>query len=275
MLKKLLKYDFKSIFKFWWIAAVTALALSVIGGFSIQVLRAERDLPQVVDVSAGMMLFISIFSLFAFAVLTTILIFIRYYKNFFTDEGYLTFTLPVKTGSLINSKLLVSVLTSAATFVMLMINAGFIVGIGFFEEIFNKEFFQYALEIIKDIFDTFGGYVFVYALEGLIMVLLSFLFSYLFLFSCITLASVITQKARIITAIGIYYGVNCVISFVMQLFVIFGVTDIMEKIGNLGEKLWPPVLALAIFAVIIFMALSCVLLYTLQYWMLDRKLNLS
>ena len=43
-------------------------------------------------------------------VMAFVLMIIRFYKNFLTDEGYLMFTLPVTTGQLIWSKLLVSVL---------------------------------------------------------------------------------------------------------------------------------------------------------------------
>lgn len=39
MLKKLLKYDLKAVFKYWWIAAISTLGLSVLGGFAVTVLR--------------------------------------------------------------------------------------------------------------------------------------------------------------------------------------------------------------------------------------------
>ena len=46
----------------------------------------------------------SVLSLFTACAVTLIFVFIRYYKNFFTDEGYLTFTLPVKRSTLLNAK---------------------------------------------------------------------------------------------------------------------------------------------------------------------------
>ena len=36
MLGKLLKYDFKSVWRVWWIAAVSALGASVIGSFALR-----------------------------------------------------------------------------------------------------------------------------------------------------------------------------------------------------------------------------------------------
>ena len=35
MLKKLLKYDLRAVFKYWWVAALSTLALAVICGFSL------------------------------------------------------------------------------------------------------------------------------------------------------------------------------------------------------------------------------------------------
>lgn len=43
---------------------------------------------------------------FASSIITLIFILMRYYKNFFTDEGYLTFTLPVTPHELLWTKLI-------------------------------------------------------------------------------------------------------------------------------------------------------------------------
>ena len=41
MLKKLLKYDLKSVFKYWWIAAVTSIGLSALGGLCISIVSSK------------------------------------------------------------------------------------------------------------------------------------------------------------------------------------------------------------------------------------------
>lgn len=275
MLKKLLKYDFKSAFKIWWIAAVTSLGLSFLGGYAVTLIRAPRDLPQVVDASAGLMLFISIFSLFAFAILSEIIILVRFYKNFFTDEGYLTFTLPVKTGSLINSKLIMSVAVTLATLIVLAVNVCVILGIGFFDVIVDKELFKYIAEVIDEVVAEFGAYLFVYILEAIILFVLGVVFSLLLMFCCITLASIITKKGRVATGIAIYYGVNCVLSFVMEMIMIFGVRGIGVRLETLSAEMAYPVGTVILLAAILLLGLVSVMLYTLQYLMVDRKLNLN
>lgn len=275
MLKKLLKYDFKSAFKIWWIAAVTSLGLSFLGGCAITLIRAPRDLPQVVDASAGLMLFISIFSLFAFAILSEIIILVRFYKNFFTDEGYLTFTLPVKTGSLINSKLIMSVAVTFATLIVLAVNVCVILGIGFFDVIVDKELFKYIAEVIDEIVTEFGFYLIIYILEAIVIFILACVFSLLLMFCCITLASIITKKGRVATGIAIYYGVNCVLSFVMEMIMIFGVRGIGVRLETLSAEMAYPVGTVILLAAILLLGLVSVMLYTLQYLMVDRKLNLN
>ena len=275
MLKKLLKYDFLATFKIWWIAAVTSLGLSFLGGYAVTLIRAPRDLPQVVDASAGLMLFISIFSLFAFAILSEIIILVRFYKNFFTDEGYLTFTLPVKTGSLINSKLIMSVAVTLATLIVLAVNVCVILGIGFFDEIVDKELFKYVAEIIDEIVTEFGFYLIIYILEAIVIFILACVFSLLLMFCCITLASIITKKGRVATGIAIYYGVNCVLSFVMEMIMIFGMRGIGVRLETLSAEMAYPVGTVILLAAILLLGLVSVMLYTLQYLMVDRKLNLN
>ena len=275
MLKKLLKYDFLATFKIWWIAAVTSLGLSFLGGYAVTLIRAPRDLPEAVDASAGLMLFISIFSLFAFMILSEIIILVRFYKNFFTDEGYLTFNLPVKTGSRINSKLIMSVAVTIATLIMLAVDVCIILGIGFFDMIVDNELFKFVAEVIDEIVAEFGFYLILYILEAIVIFILASAFSLLLMFCCITLASLITKKGRVATAIAIYYGVNCVLSFFMEMVMIFGVSGLAQRMEALSNKTACPVTAVILLAIILLFGLLSVMLYTLQYFMVDRKLNLN
>ena len=62
-------------------------------------------------------------------VMTFVLMLIRFYRNFLTDEGYLMFTLPVTKGQLIWSKLLVSVFWAVVSG-LVGILASFILSVG-------------------------------------------------------------------------------------------------------------------------------------------------
>lgn len=128
MLLRLLKQDIRSTAR---IMVVLYAAVLVLGAVS-------RLLSSFVDETVGSIL-IMVFSRFitilfiiavvACVVMSFVLMVIRFYKNFLTDEGYLMFTLPVTTGQLIWSKLLVSVfwvIVSAAVGVL----TAFIMSVG-------------------------------------------------------------------------------------------------------------------------------------------------
>lgn len=275
MLKKLLKYDFKYIFKYWWIAAVTSVVFAVLGGACITVLSSQRDFHDVIRVMATLTMVLVIISFGAFALLTVIMNFARFYKNFFSDEGYLTFTLPAKKGQLLNSKLITSTVSMIATSLVLIIDVILMLVIAYAKEIFTKEFFEALFDIIKTIFEEISFLTVLIGLEVIIVTVLSFVFSLLFLYCCITLGSIVTKKAKVITAIAIYYGANMVFTTIVQIFVIFSIPTINNYLSNLNYNSIQPMIFLGLLVIILFFGIFCTLLYTFQYWMLDRKLNLS
>ena len=278
MLKKLLRYDFKAVLKYWWIAALSSVVLSFGGGWCISIFTNEKDLPEALYVVATLLMIVVVLGLVAFAILTTILIFSRFYKNFFTDEGYLTFTLPVKRSQLLNSKLIVSTVTSTLTGFVVIVDIIIMFLIPYYKIIFEKEFWrvianEYILEIFN--FKEYGIYIIIYLLEALVLLILFTIFTSLFMFSCITVASIIAKKAKVITAIGIYYVANSIFSFVVQMFWLFGMVSIDSWLMNVPEENTFGVVALIVFGLILSMSIFCAVLYSIQYWMLDRKLNLS
>lgn len=275
MLRKLLRYDFKAVLKYWWIAALSSVVLSFGGGWCISVFDSDKDLPEALYIVAGLLMVIVVLGLVAFSILTVILTFSRFYKNFFTDEGYLTFTLPVKRSQLLNSKLIVSTTTTMLTSLVIIIDIIIMFFIGIDGGIYSEESGAIAMRDLEFLLNEIGIlYVITYIIEFIVLIVLMTVFSSLFVFSCITVASIIAKKAKVITAIGIYYAANSVFSFVIQMFWLFGAVSLDAWLTDLGEN-YQGGLALIILGLIFFVSIFCGVLYSLQYWMLDRKLNLS
>lgn len=273
MLKKLLKYDLSTVMKYWWIAVVTTIGMSVLGGFSLSVLTVETVyVNPFVYIIAFVMLIVTIFTYSAFSILSVVFIFVRFYKNFFTDEGYLTFTLPVKRSQLLNSKVITAVITTSATTVVTISGLVAILGIGLARV---NEFWEMLNDVVNEVIDYFGAYTIVYIAELILIMFLITLSSTLFLFNCITFGSVIAKKAKVMAAIGIYYGANMIQSFIIQTFTLSVTTDLIIALESVPEESIKLLIALVMLAIILIVGLVCALLYTLQYWMLDKKLNLS
>lgn len=277
MLRKLLRYDFKAVLKYWWIAALSSVALSLVGGWCISIFTSEKELPEALLIVAGLLMVVVVLGFMAFAILSTILIFSRFYKNFFTDEGYLTFTLPVKRSQLLNSKLIVSSTTTIITSLVIIIDIIIMLLLAFQKDVFTYTFWKsFVNDFAKEFFnDDYLGYYALWLIEAIVIAMLLVVFSILFMFSCITVASIIAKKAKVITAIGIYYAANSVFSFIIQMFWLFGINSIDSWLWNLSEQNTVKVVSLILFGLILFMSIFCGVLYSLQYWMLDRKLNLS
>lgn len=94
MLSKLIKHEFRALSRFLLPIHILLLVACLIGRFMFQAM-AMMDLPNVILIVSFVFL-ISIWIVVPCA--TSILIVVRYYKSLYTDEGYLTLTLPATRG---------------------------------------------------------------------------------------------------------------------------------------------------------------------------------
>lgn len=280
MLKKLMCYDFKSIFKLWGIAALSTVALSLIGGsistFFTANMFTEKEIPTPILIVAVIILVMVLLGFVAFAIFSEILVYFRFYKNLYTDEGYLTFTLPAKRQSILNSKIFLGFATISLTTIVLSINSVIMFVIAFGKYAFTKEALKELAETIKDFIEyEYSYFAIIYIIEALILLALVTLVSVLFAYACITIASVIAKKAKILVAVGIYYGATSIISSIFSIFYLFGITSLYDVFWHLDQSDVFICVALLIGMVILIMGAFCCLLYHLTHWCLHKKLNLA
>ena len=109
MLAKLLKYDFKAMFKIFLPLWGVLLVVSAINRlFTGAGLDAEQGLGLV----NSLMVLLYVLLIMAVMVVTTVIIIARFYQGLLKDEGYLMFTIPVKPWQLVASKLISAVVIS-------------------------------------------------------------------------------------------------------------------------------------------------------------------
>lgn len=275
MLKKVLKYDYRALFRIWWVAAVVTVVLSIVGGFAETILQRDGRVPEMITFTAGMAIFFAYLCMVVLLILAEVLVFMRYYRNFFTDEGYLTFTLPVKREILLNSKIisgLVLMLASAGVCILGNFIMFFISDFDLFQ---TGEFFRGIAEFFREIPADYKGYILVYVLEALVILALLLMLSVLFLYCCITFGSMIAKKGKLLASLGVYFGANSFFSFNSQLLTTFGTVSIGVWMEDLPLTALPNILILLLLAVILMLAILCALIYAFTYWMLGRKLNLN
>ncbi len=117
---KLLKYDMKYTFRIMSIVLLLALATSVI--FSASLFLSEKIPPLVLF--SVIMIFPYLISIVALSVSPFVVTCVRSYKNLYSDEGYLTFTLPVTSTQIIFSKVLTYLFWMLISFVALAVCVG-------------------------------------------------------------------------------------------------------------------------------------------------------
>lgn len=217
MFAKLLKHEWKATSRLLGILTLCALSVGVLGGVAVRVIIAATE-KVVSDGAAALVISGSVFlimGLFLALVLygsgTEIYLLIRFYKTRFTDEGYLTFTLPVKNRSIFLSSyvnMLLWMLISAITIFAALIIGTVIACAGNVD----LQEIQSELEYMGYMFEEpgFDGYFLVQAIG----VVISALSSIMIMMGCITVGAVIAKKHKILAAIGIYYGQSVVMGMI-------------------------------------------------------------
>ena len=270
MFSKLLKHDCRAIFKYWWIVSVASLALAAIGGLMQNITDVRYTTHYYIQAAAMIIYSFCVAGIAASPTLVKLLMFIRFRKNFFTDEGYLTFTLPVNKTELLGSKVLSSAIFSVASLLVVFVDiiVFFLTGGGWKAA---KSIFKVLGDALESIFVPFEMSRFLTFLFALILFVFIIVAINLFIFLCITLANILVRRRKLLLGIGLYY--SSIITFVlfMQFLSTNGVFSTVT--GALVFNEWyPVVMVLCITAATVAVAFG---MYLVELYLLDRKLNLE
>ena len=280
MLLKLLKYDMQSVSRIWWIMALSVLGMSVVGGVGLKIVTAliEADKFSFLVLMAMLLVIACVMAIVASAVVTELLVFVRFYKNFFTDEGYLTFTLPVSRKDLLLSKTVNALIWTVAQTVLMFVCIFLVVLIGIPTSV-GGDFFWELIYTFSVVFAEAGLWSVVYVLEILVLILLSMLFSISLIHFCITMGAMLAKKAKILAAIGIYYAVNMIISFGMQIMTLIFTLMMSAGLSELLDRAAPMmrggIVAVMLLIACCMMATVSGVMYFITLGRLERNLNLA
>ena len=161
-----------------------------------------------------------IFGFFILVIVSTIAVFVllvrRFYTSFFTDEGYLTFTLPVTVDCHLVTKTVSMMIWSVISELVAALSIGaFILGIHIFvpEAFVIDEYTQlYLNSIFTGIVQSYTGTIIFY----IIFVVIAVIASYMLLFFSISVGCMLTKKHRFLACAGAYIVINGVVSNVIE-----------------------------------------------------------
>ena len=117
MLSKLLKHEFRATGRTMLPVYAAVVVLAVLANVSIRVM--DRSVHTLLTIFCGLIIAAFVVGIIAAAIMTVVMMVKRFYTNYLKDEGYLMHTLPVSVHELVWSKMIVSVVWFAATFLVI------------------------------------------------------------------------------------------------------------------------------------------------------------
>ncbi len=285
-MRKLLKYDLKALFPIWGISTAVIVVFYFLGIFAMRGIVDMFNTPDSYEPPFAQIIyqlgsigafFLIVIGFVAYPILNYVFILKRFYTHFYTDQGYLTFTLPVKRTQLMGSKLLSALICMMSSFLLML---GGILVIALFgsdpQALVNREVLTFLSNMFTELWLRVGGWLPVYVVEVLLLLILFFTVDILFVYTCITLGAVWSKRYKILVAFLIYYLSGMVLSPLMQFLsvFIFGSSPFyrLEYMDTPSVCVFAGALMLLIVAV---MATVAWLLYYLNVRLLHKKLNLA
>lgn len=258
MLFKLLKYDFRSMWKTFSLVWAACLVLALVNRFT---LPFEGKTNVTIGPGDGILAFITglVFFGVLFAMFVAVMIFViqRFYKGLLGDEGYLMNTLPVPTWQLVLSKLVCAVFVSIASMVITFLACLLLVPIQW-GKVFSMAFFQALWEGLFGQPDAL-----LYLFEMCVMVALGLALMTLMVYLAMAIGQLFSH--RIVMSVVAFIGLDILASLYLDL------TNELELVGlvsRLGEHagLWMANAMILLPAAVLFLATS---------WLLKHRLNLE
>jgi len=285
MLGKLIKYEWKGL-RFPLMIMMIVLAGTMILTCGV-ILTINPKLDETLAWYSVMALMLSIF-LYYFGIIgctlgTTLIVVVRFYKTCYTDQGYLTHTLPVTPHKLLNSKILTAIFTQLLMIFAIILSIFIILQVGI-HHVFSfipdysyaelrHEFSIVFADILDSFEDEFGLRLGLYIAYLLFYCIVGVISNVITLFGCVSLGQ-LYAKHRIVGAIAAYF----LLQFVMM--IIGYITAIPMYTRMLAGTYYDNATVFGIMSPTMNMSLlTTVLLAVVMYFvnlhMMTKKLNLE
>lgn len=270
MVKKLFKYETVAWMRGMFPMYAILLGISLLGRI-IQIFEDSSNVAYNIFFISSIVVYC--ITIIVCLVMTAIFAITRFYKNLFTSEGYLSFTLPVTTSGHLFTKL--------STAFMFSIISAAVIFLSFFIFMFGDAFnevMKAASYLSRLALENLGTHYVFYAIEIIMIMLMSCVQEYLLFYACISVGQ-IARKNRILAAFGVYFGYYFALQMLGTLFIVFATlnNDILQRIyqfivGNFTVYAFYHVLLCGV--LLISVLLSC-LYYFVAHHMIKKKLNLE
>lgn len=260
MFAKLLKHELRSCAGFMGIISLGSLGVGVASGFLLRYMEknAGRMIAnESLEMLLGILFFFAFLGLFAFAVIGGIYPITQFYKRKFTDQGYLTFTLPVRSWQIYLSSLLNLLVWGLVCALTMIVSISLVFVIGLMStDAWNEMVRGFSSMDFQGLFAEFDFMNPLYILANSIS-------SVMILMNSVILGAVIAKKHKILAAVAAYYLTSMVMGAVTT------------WLTNL-EYITDPLMAIERMQTVSILTTAAIGLLgaVFSIWLMDKKLNL-
>ncbi len=270
MVKKLFKHEFMAQLRLWLPMQIILLAVALFGRI-VQFFETDTT-PY--DIVFGSSVIIYVLALVVSMILTVVFGIVRFYKNLFTHEGYLSFTLPVTTDQHILVKTLVSSCAMVGSLVVAFLSFAFFTAGEVFIEVMKA-----AGYLVKRFIQEVGNINFsFYLAEGIALLAVCLLGGFLLYYACIALGQTF-KKNRVIGAVGVYFIYYAINQFFGTLLVIvinfLSGTSFFDAIVEFIDTCPEGFVHIVLIGLLLFAAVMAGVYYLVIRLVIRNKLNLE
>ncbi len=268
MVKKLFRHECVALGRVLLPAYGALLAVAVF----IRILRFIQWDNILYDIVFGCAIGLWIMSCVVCLFMATAMGVIRYYRNLFTSEGYLTFTLPISPAQHIAVKLLSSMLFGAMASAA-VISSGLIIASG---DLFT-EVMKAASYLIGLIPSNITLHLALYVVEFILLGIVTGASNFLLYYSCITIGQ-LARKNRILLAVGVYFIYSTAVQILTTVFTtVFSQFNplVLETIGEWITAHPLLFVHLLLCGSLVFSLVLSAILFIVCHRIITRRLNLE
>lgn len=269
MVKKLIKHEFMALTRLLAPMYIILLGLSVI----TRILFIFENDSVVFGIIAGSSVAVLGIGLVVGVVYTVVSCIIRFYRNLFSKEGYLSFTLPVSVEAHLLTKAFTAVVAYFASIAVVIIAFCIATSGDLFVELVKA-----AIFILGKASEVLGANLPFYFIEAALYLIVGS-FSGMFLFYACMCIGQLAKRSRVLLALGVYFGyyylVQIIVTVLMIGFTTFQYTEafqgIMDWIGQNAELF----VHLLLIGGIVLYAIMGGVYYLIAHTIMKKKLNLE
>lgn len=261
MLFKLLKYDFRSMWKQFSIIWPAALIIGLINRFTLP-FSSDSGANWVVSQEWMSIISITLFFgvMFSMFVASVVFVLTRFYRGLLGDEGYLMHTLPVHPWQLVLSKLLCALVVTVVNTVVAVL-ALFLMMPLKWSDLFDVDFWKMIVQGLMEQPDSI-----LYLVEFLVMILVFFAMVFTSVYLSMAIGHLF-HRHRVLMSVVAYMGLDIVGSLILNVLdrlSLYPMNWALNLDGHLS--LWAGIALLLIPTVLMFLGTS---------YILKNKLNLE